>query len=46
MSAVTETPGGVLAYAAFQWGGVVRTDQHEYLLALGMLAIVLSLGRC
>jgi O-antigen ligase len=37
--------GGVLAYAAFQWGGVVRTDQYEYLLVLGLLAIVLSLGR-
>jgi O-antigen ligase len=35
----------VLAYAAFQWGGVVRTDQYEYLLVLGLLAIVLSLGR-
>jgi len=39
------TLGGVVGYAAFQWGGVLRTNQHEYLLALGLLAIVLSLGR-
>jgi len=39
------TLGGVLGYAAFQWGGVVRTGRYEYLLALGVLAIVLTLGR-
>jgi len=39
------TLGGVLAYVAFQWGGVVRTDQYEYLLVLGLLAMILSLGR-
>ena len=39
------TLGGVLAYVALQWGGVVRTDQYEYLLVLGLLAMILSLGR-
>ncbi len=39
------TLGAVLAYAVFQWGGVVRSDQYAYLLALGLLAIALSLGR-
>jgi hypothetical protein len=29
--------GGVLAYVAFQWGGVVRTGRYEYLLLLGLL---------
>jgi O-antigen ligase len=37
--------GGVLAYVAFQWGGVVRTGRYEYLLLLGLLAMALSLGR-
>ena len=37
--------GGVLGYVVFQWGGVVRTGRYEYLLALGLLAIMLSLGR-
>jgi O-antigen ligase len=37
--------GGVLAYVAFEWGGVVRTGRYEYLLLLGLLAMVLSLGR-
>jgi O-antigen ligase len=36
---------GVLAYVAFQWGGVVRTGRYEYLLLLGLLAMILSLGR-
>ncbi len=36
---------GVLAYTAFQWGGVVRTGRYQYLLVLGLLAILLSLGR-
>jgi O-antigen ligase len=39
------TLGGVLAYVAFQWGGVVRTGRYEYLLLLGLLAMILSLGR-
>jgi O-antigen ligase len=39
------TLGAVLGYAVFQWGGVLRSDQYEYLVALGLLAIVLSLGR-
>jgi len=39
------TLGAVLAYAVFQWGGVVRTDQYAYLLALGLLGIMLSLAR-
>ncbi|MGH9681517.1 MAG: hypothetical protein ACRD4Y_16345, partial [Candidatus Acidiferrales bacterium] len=34
----------VLAYVAFQWGGVVRTGRYEYLLALGLLAIAWSMG--
>ena len=37
--------GGVLAYVAFQWGGVVRTGRYEYLLLLGLLAMTLCLGR-
>ena len=37
--------GAVLAYVVFEWGGVVRTDQYQYLLVLGLLAMVLSLGR-
>jgi hypothetical protein len=32
--------GGVLAYVAFEWGGVVRTGRYEYLLVLGLLAMV------
>ncbi len=39
------TLGGVLAYVAFEWGGAVRTGRYEYLLLLGLLAMVLSLGR-
>ena len=39
------TIGSVLAYAVFEWGGVVRTDQYRYLLVLGLLAMVLSLAR-
>jgi O-antigen ligase len=39
------TIGGVLAYAVFEWGGVLRTDQYHYLLVLGLLAVVLSLAR-
>jgi len=38
------TLGGVLAYVAFEWGGAVRTGRYEYLLLLGSLAIILSLG--
>jgi len=37
--------GGVLAYVAFEWGGVVRTGRYEYLLLLGLLAMSLGLGR-
>ncbi len=37
--------GAVLAYAVFEWGGVVRTGQYHYLLVLGLLAVVLSLAR-
>ena len=37
--------GGVLAYTTFQWGGVVRTGRYQYLLVLGLLAMLLSLGR-
>lgn len=36
---------GVLAYTTFQWGGVVRTGRYQYLLILGLLAMLLSLGR-
>ena len=36
---------GVLAYTTFQWGGVVRTGRYQYLLLLGLLAMLLSLGR-
>ncbi len=39
------TLGGVVAYVAFQWGGVVRTGRYEYLLVLGLLAVVWSLAR-
>jgi hypothetical protein len=37
--------GVVLGYAAFQWGGVLRTDQYEFLLVLGLLATACSLAR-
>ena len=37
--------GLVLGYTAFQWGGVLRNDQYVYLLAVGVLAIVLNAGR-
>lgn len=36
---------GVLAYTTFQWGGVVRTGRYQYLLVLGLLAMLLSLDR-
>jgi hypothetical protein len=36
---------GVLGYMTFQWGGVVRTGRYQYLLVLGLLAMLLSLGR-
>lgn len=39
------TLGGVVAYVAFQWGGVVRTGRYEYLLILGLLAVVWNLVR-
>jgi len=39
------TLGGVVAYVAFEWGGAVRTGRYEYLLLLGLLAMILSLGR-
>src|SRR5271169_1522248 len=39
------TLGGVVAYVAFQWGGVVRTGRYEYLLVLGLLAVVWSLAQ-
>lgn len=35
---------GVLAYTTFQWGGVVRTGRYQYLLVLGLLAMLMSLG--
>jgi hypothetical protein len=37
--------GVVPAYAVFEWGGVVRSDQFGFLLALGLLAVVVSSGR-
>ena len=43
--AVLAALGGVLAYVAFEWGGVVRTGRYEYLLLLGLLAMLVSLGR-
>ena len=43
--AALTTLGGVLAYVAFEWGGAVRTGRYEYLLLLGLLAMILSLGR-
>jgi putative inorganic carbon (HCO3(-)) transporter len=36
---------GVLAYTTFQWGGVVRTGRYQYLLVLGLLAMLLSRRR-
>jgi len=36
---------GVLAYTTFQWGGVVRTGRYEYLLTVGLVAIIVSRGR-
>lgn len=37
------TIGAVLAYATFEWGGVLRSDRYQYLLVLGLLAIPHSL---
>jgi hypothetical protein len=37
--------GAVLVYAAFQWGGVRRSDQYEFLLALALLTMACSLAR-
>ena len=34
------TTGLVLAYAVFEWGGVLRTDQYQYLLVLGLINLV------
>jgi putative inorganic carbon (HCO3(-)) transporter len=42
---VVVTLAGVLAYTAFEWGGIVRTGRYQYLLVLGLLAMLLSLGR-
>jgi O-antigen ligase len=39
------TLGVVVAYAVFDWGGVVRSDQYGYLLALGLVAMGFSLTR-
>jgi hypothetical protein len=36
---------GVLAYATFLWGGLVRTSRYQYLLVLGLLAMLLSPDR-
>ncbi len=36
---------GVLAYTTFQWGGVVRAGRYQYLLVLGLLAILVSFNR-
>jgi hypothetical protein len=36
---------GVLAYTTFQCGEVVRTGRYQYLLVLGLLVMLLSLGR-
>ena len=38
------TLGGVLAYAVFDWGGVLRSHQYYYFLALGLLAMGFSLA--
>jgi O-antigen ligase len=35
---------GVLAYMTLQWGGVVRTGRYQCVLALGLLALLFSLG--
>jgi O-antigen ligase len=37
--------GAVLGYAAFEWGGVLRTTRYGCLLALGLVGIALSLAR-
>jgi hypothetical protein len=36
---------GVLAYTTSLWGGVVRTGRYQYLLVLGLLAMLLSPDR-
>jgi O-antigen ligase len=35
---------GVLSYMTFEWGGVVRNGRYQYLLVLGLLAMLMSLG--
>jgi hypothetical protein len=37
--------GAVLAWAVFDWGGVLRSHQYYYLLALGLLAMGFSVAR-
>ena len=37
--------GAAVGYAAFQWGGVLQSDQYQYLMVLGLIAIIVSLGR-
>jgi O-antigen ligase len=39
------TMGAALAYAVFEWGGVLQTDQYRYLLVLGLMAVALCLAR-
>jgi hypothetical protein len=36
---------GVVGYAAFQWGGVVRSTRYECLLGLGLVVLVRGFGR-
>jgi|SRR5271157_452326 len=45
--AVLAALGGVLACATFEWGGVLQTDQYQYLLVLGgHRALSKSFGEC
>jgi len=36
---------GVVGYAAFQWGGVVRGERYECLLGLGLVVLAWGFGR-
>src|ERR1035438_9876429 len=39
------TLGGLLAWAVFDWGGVLRSHQYYYFVALGVVAMTFGVAR-